>query len=151
MEYGFVDGMIVGMARAKAAIARGDVGRVFDWDKAARRIIEEQAFVASSGLQSDWPSTGGEIWRNGKPVPQEDTYTYLASLWATPELDIDGNVEACFIGADQTEWDSGTYWPASALAIIEAAQLTSNESASNGLADPQRKKEVRHGHCSAER
>jgi hypothetical protein len=123
MEYGFVDGLIVGSAKSAAAIARGDVGRVFDWDKAARRIVETGAQNASAGLQSDWSSTGGEIWRDGKPVPQEDTYTYLASMWATPELDIDGNVESCFVNADQTEWDSGTYWPASALAIIEAAQV----------------------------
>ena len=114
----FMDGFTVGAARSAAAKRRGGVGKVFDWDKAARRILETQAFNASAGLAGDWGCTSGEIWRDGKPVPQEDTYIYLASPWATPELDIDGNIEDCWIAADQTEWNSGTYWPDSALAII---------------------------------
>jgi hypothetical protein len=119
MNLGFGEGMLVGLERSRRAAARGEKGKVFDWDKAARRIVETCAREASAGLAGDWGYTGGEIWRDGKPVPKEDTYTYLASLWATPELDLDGNVEDCWIAADETEWDSRTYWPDSALAIIQ--------------------------------
>lgn len=122
MSLGFAEGMFVGLARSQAAAQRGEKGKVFDWDKAAQRIVEEKAVDASAGLAGDWDYTGGPIWRSGAPVPQNETYTYLASLWATPELEIDGNVEECWIAADETEWDSGTYWPDSALAIIEAAK-----------------------------
>ncbi len=131
-NFGFADGMFIGMERSRSAVERGEKGMVFDWDKAARRIVETGVQDASAGLHSDWDCTGGEIWRDGNPVPQEDTYTYLASMWAYPELALEDQVEDCWIPADQTEWDSGTYWPASALAIIEAAQSTSNEPPAQG-------------------
>ena len=83
-DLGFAEGMIVGPALTRAARARGEPFRVFDWDKAARRIIEEQAFEASAGLAGDWDSTGSEIWRDSKPVPPGETYTYLASAWPSP-------------------------------------------------------------------
>jgi hypothetical protein len=120
-DLGFTEGMLIGPSLAAAARRRrGEAGKVFDWDKAARRIIEEQALEASAGLAGDWPSTSGDIWRDGKPVPSDETYTYLASAWATPELEIDGNREACWIAETDTEWDCHTYWPESALAILRA-------------------------------
>jgi hypothetical protein len=117
-DLGFTEGMLVGPARAKAARERGEPFRVFDWNKAARRIIEEQAFEASAGLAGDWPSTSGDIWRDGKPVPAGQTYTYLASPWAIPTLEIDGNREECWTTKEASGWDSDTYWPESALAIL---------------------------------
>ena len=70
-------------------------------------------------MQSDWEWTGGDIYKNGAPVAEEDTYTFLASTWATPEIDLDGDVQDCFVMKDSTEnWNSGTYWPDSALAIL---------------------------------
>ena len=53
---------------------------VFDWERAAQRIKETGAKEASAGLYSDWEYTGGAIWRDGKPVDSDDTYTYLASI-----------------------------------------------------------------------
>lgn len=98
---------------------KGKRHRVFDWDRAARRIVETGAQNASAGLSQDWEWTGGEILRDGKPVPADDTYTYLASNWAIPELELDGAVEDCFVFMDESPgWDSGTYWPESALAIL---------------------------------
>lgn len=92
---------------------------VFDWDKAAELIRERKRKVASAGLSGDWEYTGGEIWRDGKPVPREDTYTYLASTWATPQLDLDDEIIDCFRMEDAAPgWDSGTYWPESARAIV---------------------------------
>ncbi len=107
-----------------SAAARGmaNAGRelkVFDWDQAARLISERKPAEASAGLAEDWEWTGGVIYRDGKPVPPGDTYTYLASNWATPELNMDGEVVACFrMQSETTGWDSSTYWPDSALALI---------------------------------
>lgn len=110
------------------AFARGEANRnnllmVFDWDKAARRIKEEDAHKAEAGLARDWDYTGGYIWKDGI-VPQKDTYTYLASTWATPELKIDGTIEDCFISEEKVpeEWGKSfaeIYWPESARKIVE--------------------------------
>lgn len=98
---------------------RGREEMVFDWDKAARLIAERKPQTASAGLSGDWEWTGGEIYRDGKPVPADDTYVYLSSTWATPELELDGDVIDCFLMKSQTPgWDEKTYWPASALAIL---------------------------------
>lgn len=105
-----------------AALARGlanmgQPSRVFDWDRAARLIAEAKPDVASAGLRDDWEWTGGRIWAEGAPVPREQTYTYLASTWAIPELDMDGLVQPCWRWSSETPgWDAGTYWPQSALA-----------------------------------
>lgn len=99
---------------------KGKESMVFDWDKAARLIKEKQPDEASAGLEGDWGYTGGSIYRDGKIIPEEDTYVYLASTWATPQLDMDGDVIDCYrMESDTLGWDSGTYWPESAKRIIE--------------------------------
>ncbi len=112
------------------AFAMGEANRgkelmVFDWDKAAKRIAEVHPVIASAGLKSDWEWTGGEIFRDGEPVMDE--YTYLASTWATPELDMDGEVEPCYrMQSEVPEWSYDTKWPYSALKIL-AAENVQNE------------------------
>lgn len=97
----------------------GAVGRVFDWDKAAKLIKTRNPQQASAGLRDDWEWTGGRIFEGGKPVPASETCTFLASSWAIPELDLDGDIMECWVSADQKpEWNSGTYWPESALKIL---------------------------------
>ena len=91
---------------------------VFDWDKAAQIIRDEEAMEAYAGLAGDWEWTGGCIFRDGQPV--HDDYTFLSSNWATPELQINGLRRDCYRMASQTPtWGSGTKWPSSALAILE--------------------------------
>lgn len=107
-------------ARGEAARAAKARMRVFDWDKAAAMIRDRKPTLAGAGLAADWNWTGGDIFKNGKPVPREDTYTYLASNWATPELELDGEKMDCWRWKDETEWDSHTYWPDSALAILKS-------------------------------
>jgi hypothetical protein len=103
---------------------RGKEPKVFDWDRAAKLIVERGAKNAEAGLAGDWDATGGAILADGKPVPRDETYAYLASTWATPELDIDGDVIECYRMASTTPgWDSATYWPDSALAILAAADV----------------------------
>ena len=75
---------------------------------------------ASAGLSRDWGWTGGEIFRDGKIVSQKDTYVYLASTWATPELDIGDEVIDCYKMQSKTDgWDSDTYWPESSRKILK--------------------------------
>lgn len=104
-----------------AAFAIGEANRgktlmVFDWDKAAKLIAERKPVVARAGLRGDWEYTGGEIYREGKPVM--DDYTYLSSTWATPELDMDGEIVDCYLMEYEAEWDEKTKWPQSALDIL---------------------------------
>lgn len=99
---------------------RGKEPMVFDWDKAALLIVEHGAKEAKAGLRGDWEYTGGDILRDGEPVPQEETYVYLASTWAVPELSLDGIPYECYRMESQTpNWDSDTYWPLSAVAILK--------------------------------
>ena len=111
---------------AVSAIRSGSKGLVFDWDEAARRIVAAKAQNASAGLCGDWEYTGGEILRDGKPLSADESYTYLASMWATPELDIGNGAESCAIpwtgeGANPNGWGSGTRWPESARKILRDA------------------------------
>ena len=101
---------------ARATVSGGREMKVFDWVKAATLIVERMPREASAGLSGDWGWTGGTIWRDGAPV---DEYTFLASTWATPELDLDGDVVPCFrMQSEVPSWNSGTKWPDEAMAII---------------------------------
>lgn len=115
-------------AYLNSVAAQGERHRVFDWDTAARIIRERKPEEASAGLAGDWEYTGGAIYRDGKPVPKGDTYTYLASNWAGPELMLDGELQDCWRYVDECGWDEHTYWPESALAILnEASESESKE------------------------
>lgn len=109
-----------------SAFALGETNRnkpmmVFDWHRAAQLIKERQPQSASAGLTSDWEWTGGTIYQDDKP--DTDSYTYLASTWAVPELEIDGDTMDCYIMvADSPGWDAGTKWPESALAILRGEE-----------------------------
>lgn len=114
-----MDSMI---AFAMGAMNRDKTLMVFDWDKAAELIVEHGARSASAGLSGDWEWTGGDILCDGSPVPKEDTYVYLASTWAPPELKIDGEIFECWrFEGDGVEWTADTYWPDSAREILKRA------------------------------
>lgn len=74
------------MKQTKYSFAQGFLGmpnekktshKAFDYDKAARiikkHLVDHPDLVADAGLQGDWAYTGGEIFRDGKPVT--DSYT----------------------------------------------------------------------------
>lgn len=111
---------LVKLAKAESAARRGDEPRVFDWDKAARILSERKPASAGAGLSGDWSHTGGDIWRDGKPLDRSETYVYLASNWATPMLRIDDDedVECWKYESETPGWDASTYWPESALALL---------------------------------
>ena len=105
------------MAFARGEASRGQPSMVFDWEKAARLIADNQPQMASAGLSGDWEWTGGVVFEDGQPVT--DSYTYLASTWATPELKMDGVTVECWRFAQDTPgWNFDTKWPPEALAIL---------------------------------
>ena len=98
---------------------RGNKRKVFDWDKAAFILKEDNAINARAGLTEDWEWTGGYILFDSKPIT--DDYTYLASTWATPVLIIDlKNPIECWRWEDECEWDEYTKWPLSSLRIFKS-------------------------------
>ena len=102
-------------------LSRDKEQMVFDWDKAAKIIRERKPKYAGAGLQNDWEYTGGTIYEDGKIVT--DSYTFLASTWAVPELDLDGEIVECYImGHEAHGWDSDTKWPKSARKILEEGE-----------------------------
>lgn len=107
------------MAFGRAEANKGQENKVFDWDKAAKIIKESGATSASAGLSGDWEWTGGDIFEDGKPVDKAKTYTYLSSNHATPELCVDGDHTDCYKMENEANgWDAHTYWPQSALDIL---------------------------------
>lgn len=103
------------------AFAMGEANRgkemmVFDWDKAARLIAERKPRIAMAGLCRDWEYTGGVIYEDGVLVTKD--YTFLASAWAVPELDMDGETVDCFrLESETPGWHAHTKWPKSAVEI----------------------------------
>lgn len=91
---------------------------VFDWDRAARIITERKPQSAYAGLSCDWAHTGGCIYKDGKIVTTD--YTFLASTWDVPVLDIDGEAMPCYrMQQETTGWGAVTKWPKSARMILE--------------------------------
>lgn len=110
--------------RCRAATAKNSPMMVFDWDKAAEIIRDKKPETAKAGLRDDWEWTGGTIFENGDVV--RDSYTFLASIWAVPELWVDGEIIPCYRLKDDTPgWDSDTKWPDSAISILKGE--TKNE------------------------
>ena len=106
-------------AYAMAEANKDKESMVFDWDKAAELIKESGCTEASAGLRRDWGYTGGKILTDGDPVSKDDSYTYLASNWAIPELKIDGKRISCYKMESETDgWDHDTRWPQSSLDIL---------------------------------
>jgi len=104
-------------------VNRGNPIMTFDWVKAATLIREEGAKTAIAGLQGDMEYTAGTIFADGKPV--YDSYTYLASNWATPVLILDDEVDTgveipCFV--INSEYDADTKWPPEALKVLKGEE-----------------------------
>jgi hypothetical protein len=118
---------------------RGERAKVFDWDKAAAILANGRVQSAGAGLSNDWDYTGGDILRDGEPVDSDDTYTYLASTWATPELMIHGETcIPCWRWEDESPgWGSETYWPDSARAIFAAQKRLSADEMKAITASPE--------------
>lgn len=98
-------------------LTRGDEPMVFDWIKAAKIIKERGAKNARAGLEGDWEETEKIILADGKLTTEP--YQHLSSTWATPRLEIDGEIIPCFVmQGEQLDWDSDTFWPEEAKKIL---------------------------------
>ena len=108
-------------AYARSLAAGEDDRRVFDWDKAAQLIIESGTDNAQAGLSEDWEYTGGPIWQDRQITPEDETYVYLGSNWATPTIIIDEVSTPCWRRpVDDADFGAKEYWPESARAIVAA-------------------------------
>lgn len=106
------------LAFAMGEANRGREEMVFDWDKAAQIIRDTGTNYAAAGLRGDWEYTGDDIYEDGQPAKNADTY--LSSTWAVPELMANGEIIPCYRMASEVPgWDAKTVWPASALAILQ--------------------------------
>lgn len=98
---------------------RGKEQMVFDWLKAAQLIKEAKPVIAGAGLAGDWDYTGGTIFENNAPVNKDDSYTYLSSDWATPELEMDGLRQDCYqMQSALPDYGAKTFWPEDALEVL---------------------------------
>lgn len=111
------------------AANRGREQKVFDWDKAAHLIKMYGVKEAGAGLRGDYGNTGGDIFYEGKPVI--NSYTYLASTWATPIIKLwdyengfgesgcpELELECWKMKSETPGWNYDTKWPQSALDIL---------------------------------
>lgn len=117
-----LDNLFIGLAEIKRECRE----RVFDWDKAAKIILERKPYEAWAGLGGDFGNTGDVIYEENNIVT--GGYTYLSSYWATPKLLLmdentlgfeDGEHIPCWKWKDETEWDAHTVWPQSAVNILK--------------------------------
>lgn len=107
-------------AFARGQANQGKESMVFDWFRAVELINQYQPKLAEAGLKDDFEYTGGDIFTNGEIVDQDDTYTYLASTWATPQLVLDGEVFDCYkMQSEVPDWGSDTYWPEEAKTLLK--------------------------------
>ena len=117
-------------ALAMKQLNLGNEPMVFDWDKAARLIKERKPKYVYAGLRDDWEWTGGMIYdkdQDGSPVVT-NSYTYLESIWAVPEIQIDGEIMPCYVmHHERPRWDSHTKWPQSALDILNSKEQSAAE------------------------
>ena len=101
---------------------RGKELKVFDWDLAVKIIKDNNIKNATAGLATDMEYTSDAILKDGKPC--EDIFAYLSSTWATPILLDNDTYEEydCFIMEGETEYDSDTVWPDSALKLLNKGE-----------------------------
>jgi hypothetical protein len=95
--------------------------KVFDWITAAKLIALRKPKIAQAGLAQDWSNTAGIIYTADGIPRQDESYTFLSSVWATPQLNLDGERITCWLyKADSPggAWDSETYWPDEAKTIL---------------------------------
>ena len=90
---------------------------IFDWMHAAELIKELNPKTAYAGLMDDWSNTSGKIINNYKPY--WDDYTFLASSWACPALQIDNTFYECYIiGELKPDCNEYTKWPKEAIEVL---------------------------------
>ena len=83
----FMDGFLVHHELADDGI------KYLNWAKAEKICLEHPEAHIKAGLLEDWDCTSGDIFRCGRWV-KDDVYT--CSFWATPVLEVDGELVECW-------------------------------------------------------
>lgn len=94
-------------AMNKIATAKGNKMRQLDWDKAKEICEKNKGKTIYAGLQYDMEWTGGCIFDGEKYVRD---YVFVASTWATPILEIEGEEIECWKYGEDT--DMPKWWGA---------------------------------------
>lgn len=89
----------------EAARAAGNKPRQLDWEKAREICEQHKGDVIYAGLKDDMEWTAGLIYDGEKRVKE---YVYVASVWATPVLEIDGKEVECWKYGDDP--DMPAWW-----------------------------------------
>jgi len=91
-------------------------GVVFNWNLAAKLIRTYGAIVAEASI----PGVGSVvIWKEGGPAPREP-FEFAGT--GVIELRIGDEVWNCITAkTDHPDWNKDTYWPESALAIVNVS------------------------------
>jgi len=89
------------LAKRDEAIKSGDRMKMYDYNKAIKRIKEVKPREASLGMLEDWCYTAEVIYEKGKFVFDLSKKPMIAgirgSIWATPTLEMDGVKEECWV------------------------------------------------------
>lgn len=92
--------------------------RVFDWEKAAKIILERKAEKAVAGIDTDWLGTRDAIYKDGKPVENRDSGAYLQSHWGFPTLSVNGDMIQCYREVKVESDELFDWWPDRALEVL---------------------------------
>ena len=102
------------MERGRAS--RNNPMRYFDWDEAARRIVQANGKNVFVMLDKDRAANCAVIVKEGVVVLDDDD-CYQGSTWDIPTLGIDGEEKPCWT-MDKQWFGARAWWPESALQIM---------------------------------
>lgn len=98
--------------------------KIFNWESAAKFIVENRPEVAAMSLNGDYEISYREIYRGGKIVTHhKDIALFCGSTWATPVFVANDKVYECYLPASQTKHKQKTYWPKEAREILEKEKI----------------------------
>lgn len=97
-----------------------------DWKKIVDIIVEKNLKYVRAGLNGDWDNTCSVIFREGRPVTEEDARFYSCSDWAIPAIEYADEEEMEFVRENcfykiedgdkgNFEIDPNEKWPVEAL------------------------------------
>lgn len=92
-----------------SAVATKPIGKTkyMNWKKVQQIVDKNPNSVIYAGLQEDWNNTSGLIFARGEYY---DGYVYVASSWATPIVDVDGEEIECWTYEKTKEGSGRPSW-----------------------------------------
>lgn len=81
-------------------VATNSQTKVFDIPKALTLFEKNKAMEMSMGMAEDWFFTGQQV----KSKEDIENFPLMASRWATPVIEINGDREDCYIAIDKAHY-----------------------------------------------